>query len=108
MTIVIEKLSAVEPALLDENTKQNKPTQRQNTSTPSTTSATSATSGFRLGWGIFTQLEQPTSYVMVAYMAVYLTVLSPSGLLTAWLTASDVPAGTIATFRAASQLVRGF
>jgi hypothetical protein len=42
---------------------------------------------------------------MAAYVLVYLTVLSPSGLLTAWLTSQKVPISTIATFRSASQLV---
>ena len=52
--------------------------------------ATGLLGGFRRGYRAYQQLPARAQWMMLAYIAVYLTVLSPSGLLTAWLSAEGV------------------
>jgi iron-regulated transporter 1 len=61
------------------------------------------TSSFSRGFEAYMHLQAVPQTMMTAYILVWLTVLSPSGTLTAWLTFSGVTPMTIATFRAASQ-----
>eukprot|EP00039_Didymoeca_costata_P025502 m.13624 g.13624 ORF g.13624 m.13624 type:complete len:442 (-) comp4887_c0_seq1:85-1410(-) len=59
---------------------------------------------FKQGWHDFSQLPPYVQKVMVAYCLLYFTVMSPSGMLTAWLTSKGVSTTTSAQFWAAAQL----
>jgi iron-regulated transporter 1 len=58
---------------------------------------------FLRGWSAFLKLGYLPRMMMTGYILVWLTVLSPSGVLTAWLTSTGVKPATLANFRAASQ-----
>jgi hypothetical protein len=60
--------------------------------------------GFQKGTRAFSLLPPHAKWMMAGYITVWLTILSPSGLLTAWLAAEGVQTSTIASFRSASQL----
>lgn len=52
-------------------------------------------------------VDPRTRLRVAAFVLLFFTVLSPSGLLSAWLSANEVGAGDIAWFRAAAQLAGG-
>lgn len=62
-----------------------------------------ALGGLREGGRLAAELEPGARRTLCAFVALFFTVLSPSGLLTAHLRSRGVGAGSIATFRSAAQ-----
>lgn len=111
MAKLIDKLSIAEPTIRWAAAAAAKTAPLLSPSSVSTRASSASTGaarfldGFRRGYNAYRELPPRSRWMMLAYIAVYLTVLSPSGLLTAWLTAEGVDTTTLAAFRSASQLV---
>eukprot|EP00040_Diaphanoeca_grandis_P018013 m.94749 g.94749 ORF g.94749 m.94749 type:complete len:465 (+) comp26752_c0_seq4:174-1568(+) len=72
---------------------------------PNSERESSSYSSMVKGYAIFKKLPTSVQLVMCGFMLVWMTVLSPGELVTAWLVSIDTDMESIALFRAASQAI---